>query len=206
MKNELHRLCCAIGSKPLPVSPMSTTAEMVNAKFWVIESIKSKVPIVYGEKKGDNFFFESFKSLYPQIFGRMDRYKDGTEKQPDNETISVRIENKERVFGAEAGAMLRESILKIQECLLPPEQRKKLPIRQGKGWRSLNTVGMVRAQQIEQNLSFHRGRKGLGDLYPDGEKLWQLMHAPLSKKELLQYYNRNAKFKGNNRKLKNKFL
>lgn len=71
-------------------------------------------------------------------------------------------------------------------------------LRKGKNWHSMNTVEMVRAQQVTEKLRAERP-KPLHELYPDSENLAILLISPLSKKELRKFYFRNLRYKGNNK-------
>lgn len=71
-------------------------------------------------------------------------------------------------------------------------------LRTGNGWHSANTVEMVRAMQVQDVLVKNRP-KTLSELFPDSEKLTQLLKKPLDKYEIRNFYCRNMRYQGNNR-------
>jgi len=72
------------------------------------------------------------------------------------------------------------------------------PIRSGKGWKSLNTVSMVRAAHVTDTLR-RRRPETLPEIFPDSQALALFLDLPLTQTELKQFYRRGLRYQGNNR-------
>jgi len=72
------------------------------------------------------------------------------------------------------------------------------PIRSGKGWKSLNTVSMVRAAHVTDTLRRRRPQP-LHEIFPDSQALALFLDLPLTQTELRIFYRRNLRYQGNNR-------
>jgi len=213
-KEELHRLCCAL-SKPLPVAPMSATDEMINAKFLVIESIKSKVAIV--EKcSSDNFFIKTFHSLYPQIYGKRESYTIGSTMGPDIEVTGIRVEGKESIFR-------KENLVKFNsDWRSPTDQELKTlttarsahnPIYGAEAGRNLRKIliklsdlpteadyNKPKSRSLNPTVEdlerrFNRTGQTPADLFPKGWDLSQYLDLVTDKKKMYLHFSRYGNHK-----------